>query len=272
MKRISRVTAGCLLAIMAVLLAFTAYGLLEAPVWPEGGTNVLTDGMLTVDISHSDSGYVIISSEPSDKRIRVRVSYRKNQLYYDLDGDGTAIVVPLQFGSGKYEVELFQNTSGKKYAAEGSAEFEAELEDESVAYLVPNQYVDYDADTEAVAISNEICAGLTTDQEKYDAIHDYIVSNYAYDFARAATISSGTLPDIDYCTTNKMGICQDLAATMACMLRVQGVPCKLVVGYIGKYYHAWCGVYIDGVETQSDPTVELGGAPTNMSYSIERWY
>ena len=39
------------------------------------------------------------------------------------------------------------------------------------------------------------------------------------------------------------GICFDYAALMTGMLRSQGVPCKLVVGYAGTAYHAWISVY-----------------------------
>ena len=71
-----------------------------------------------------------------------------------------------------------------------------------------------------------------------------------------------------------MGICQDLAALAACMLRVQGVPTKLMVGYAGKMYHAWNSVVIDGEEVLYDPTLELSaiesGRPTPRSGIIER--
>ena len=43
------------------------------------------------------------------------------------------------------------------------------------------------------------------------------------------------------------GICFDYAAVMAAMLRSQNIPCKLVVGFAGKVYHAWINVYIEGV-------------------------
>lgn len=33
---------------------------------------------------------------------------------------------------------------------------------------------------------------------------------------------------------------------MAAMLRSQGIPCKLVIGYAGTAYHAWINVYIQG--------------------------
>ena len=34
---------------------------------------------------------------------------------------------------------------------------------------------------------------------------------------------------------------------MTSMLRSQGIPSKLVVGYSGSLYHAWINVYINGV-------------------------
>ena len=46
---------------------------------------------------------------------------------------------------------------------------------------------------------------------------------------------------------SKKGICFDYSAVMAAMLRSQGIPCKLVIGYAGKIYHAWIDVYIQGV-------------------------
>ena len=32
---------------------------------------------------------------------------------------------------------------------------------------------------------------------------------------------------------------------MAAMLRSQGIPCKLVVGYAGDIYHAWISVWTE---------------------------
>ena len=41
------------------------------------------------------------------------------------------------------------------------------------------------------------------------------------------------------------GICFDYASLMAGLLRSQGIPTKLVVGYSGTAYHAWISVYLD---------------------------
>ena len=43
----------------------------------------------------------------------------------------------------------------------------------------------------------------------------------------------------------KKGICFDYAALMTAMLRSQGIPSKLVVGYAGTTYHAWISVWTE---------------------------
>jgi len=40
------------------------------------------------------------------------------------------------------------------------------------------------------------------------------------------------------------GICLDYASLMTAMLRSQGIPTKLEVGYAGDVYHAWISVYL----------------------------
>ena len=59
----------------------------------------------------------------------------------------------------------------------------------------------------------------------------------------AKTVKSGYLPVLDAVLEKKSGICFDYAALMTGMLRSQGIPCKLVVGYAGQAYHAWISVW-----------------------------
>ena len=63
----------------------------------------------------------------------------------------------------------------------------------------------------------------------------------------AKTVTSGYLPNVDTILQSKKGICFDYAAVMATMLRTQGIPTKLVVGYAGSAYHAWVSVYINEI-------------------------
>ena len=273
LNRKKRRATVCLMAVFTVCFVVVAAALLENVIWPEAsGENVLKSSELTVDCSHADLGYIMVKGA-SKKGLKVRVSKNGSQLMYDLNPNGEWEVFPLQMGDGKYNISLFTNVSGNKYASSGSVDLNVKVTNPATVYLITNQYVEYTPDTEAVAKSEELCEGLTTDEEKFEAIRTYIRDNYAYDFDKARTVTGGTLPSIDYLWEEGMGICQDLAATAACMLRVQGIPTQLVIGYVNRnYYHAWNSVLIDGKQILYDPTADLGAIPADPSYTVERFY
>ena len=116
-------------------------------------------------------------------------------------------------------------------------------------------------------------AGSETDALKLvEIIYDYVVKNLTYDKHLAKTVKSGYLPVLDNVLAAQKGICFDYASLMTGMLRSLGVPCKLVVGYAGKQYHAWINVwseetgwvdgaiYFDGsVWQRMDPTFASSG-------------
>lgn len=258
-----------LTSMMAVVLAT-----LSDSVWPEAsGTSQRTSGGLTVDFSNAEDGYIMVKGPVSKKKLKVRIALGEQTMTYDLNGQGEYEVFPLQLGSGTYQCTLYKNASGKKYAQDGKVSIQVTLSAENAPFLCPNQYVSYTAETKAVQLSEELCAGLESDREKFEAVRAYIKSGYVYDFVKAATVAGGTMPDIDGCYEKRMGICQDLAALAACMLRAQGVPTKFIIGYVGKNsYHAWNGVIIDGEEILYDPTLDLNGIAANQTYTVERFY
>lgn len=267
-------TGICLVGLLMLMLACAAAGHAAArdAVWPDAaGSEVKKNGKLVLDISNKKQGYVMARVKQAGKhRFKLRMSFGKTELTYDLNQDGDFEVFPLQQGSGSYTISLFENVKGKKYSAQGKVSLKVKLDDENAAFLVPNQYVDYGLFTKAVKKSDELCAGASP-SECYKIITNYITTEFSYDFVRAATVKSGMLPDIDYCYENHMGICQDLSAVMACMLRVQGVPSKLVIGYADKYYHAWNFTVVDGKEQFFDPTVAVGALHAKK-YQVERMY
>lgn len=260
------------LASSLTMIVGAALALYDA-IWPQqSGTNVLTSKSLVVDASNASQGYIMAHGDAGNKRLKLRVTQGQYKLTYDLNTTGEYETFPLQLGDGSYTVELFENVSGKKYSAEGKVSVDVKLDDPYAPFLGPNQYVNYTQDTEAVKTSYELCEGMTDEQEIFETIRSYIKTNYLYDYVKAATVKSGTLPDIDGCYETKMGICQDLAALAACMLRVQGVPTRLMVGYTGKMYHAWNIVIINGEEVLYDPTLELSAIESGQTYTVERYY
>lgn len=187
------------------------------------------------------------AAKKGNKKLKLRVKCGDNTVTYDLDNSGAFETFPLQFGSGSYKLMLYKQVSGNKYSDEGSITLKAELANENSAFLCPNQYVNYTADSPAVLEAEKLCTGLGSDREKFKAICDYVKkSGFSYDFVKAVQVKSGTMPDIETCFKKKKGICQDLSAMVVAMLRAQEIPAKLVIGYADKNYHAWVVAYIDG--------------------------
>ncbi len=275
-ERGCRMKRKILLCLIAALLLSGVCGLLCAAAeakWPQGSSGgQKTNGKMRLDTTNVTEGYFMASVTSKTKhRLKLRVVKDGETLTYDLNGDGDFEVFPLQLGSGKYEVSLYENVSGKKYSSAGKLTINVKLTREDGAFLYPNQYVNYNESTKAIAVANKVCAGKS-EKETYVLIRKYIIDNYGYDFIRAATIKAGELPDIEYCYSKKMGVCQDLSALMVAMLRSQGIPAKLMIGYADKNYHAWTITIIDSKEVFFDPTAALNAISKPISYSVERYY
>ena len=217
------------------------------------GTAVKQNEKAVIDYSNIKDGYVMAKfTAATDKRLKTQIAGPTTTYTYDLPA-GMWVTFPLSDGNGDYKATVLENAGGSKYAAVVSVSFKVALEDEFAPFIRPNQYVDYGVAKKSVEKAAEL-AGATSDPlEKVSKIYDFVVSNLTYDKEKAASVQSGYLPVLDNVLAAKKGICFDYAALMAGMLRSQGVPCKLGVGYAGKTYHAWINVWteetgwVDGV-------------------------
>lgn len=252
----------------AVLFAASGINLPEA-----SGKKVKKDGKMTVDCSNQSEGYIMVKGKQSSKRMKLQIATSGAKLNYDINSDGEYEVFPLQFGSGKYQVSLFENASGKKYSKEGSVKLSVEMPDELRCFLYPNQYVSFDENTACVKYATEMCKDMTDQADIYKAVCNYVTGNFVYDFIKSVTVKPGQLPQIDECWENKMGICQDLSAMTCAMLRSQGVPARLMIGTVGSNtYHAWVVAVVNGEDRFFDPTAELNASSKTETYTTERYY
>lgn len=196
-----------------------------------------------IDYSNISDGYVMVQfTADTDARLKVQVKCEGNTYTYNITPKEW-VVLPLSEGNGEYTVSVFQNVSGSKYATVVSATVNASITDETSVFLYPNQYVDYAVAKNTVAKAASLTKGLKNPLDKVAAIYDFVINTLTYDKEKADTVQSGYLPVLDDVLKAKKGICFDYAALMAGMLRSQGVPCKLVVGYAGSAYHAWINVW-----------------------------
>lgn len=263
-----RTAAAVWIAALAVSAALAA-GLLL----PEQSDDLKKKSGTVVDVGHTDQGYIYVKHKESKKRLKLRISSGSETYTYDLNQNGEFELFPLQMGSGTYKVRVFEQVKGSQYSGVSSISFSADIVDDNLPYLYPSQYVRYDAESEAVAESAVLCAQLDSDQKKADAVEAFVSGKFMYDYMGALLVQdAGTyLPDVDETLASRKGICFDFAALVCCMLRTQGIPTKLVIGYADHAYHAWNQAYIDGEWQLIDTTARITGT-TVMHYTPERWY
>lgn len=199
-----------------------------------------------IDYSNAGNGKVMVNfTGAAGGRLKVQVAAPAITYTYDLP-PGVWTTFPLSEGNGNYKVTVYENVSGTKYATVLSSSFQVTLSSELAPFLGPNQYVDYGGAASTLAKAAELAGTVEDPIGKVEKVYDFVVGNISYDTQKAATVKSGYLPVLDNVLSTKKGICFDYAALMAGMLRSQGVPCKLVVGYAGKAYHAWISVWTEG--------------------------
>lgn len=237
---------------------------------------------ILIDYSNTSEGYVMAKRLHEETgRIKLQILGPTTTYTYNLTGTDWH-TFPLSEGNGNYYVRACENVTGNKYAIVLSTEFSVELENEFAPFIRPNEYVDYAEAEKTLAKAEELAGDIEDPLAKVERVYSYVIENVTYDYDKAANVKSGYLPVLDETLDTKKGICFDYASLMTGMLRSQGVPSKLVIGYAGSVYHAWINVwteemgwvngiiYFDGTEWhRMDPTFASSAEDDSIVNYIE---
>lgn len=209
------------------------------------GVSVASTDKAEIDFSCAEDGYISAVYTGKSERAKLRIKCGDLQYDHDLAADGTREFFPLM-ESGNYSVKVYELVTGKSYGEAASADFKVTIKSSTGMYLYPNKYIDFNSKSVCVKKAAELCAGAEDEVEKIAAIFGYVAGNITYDKQLAATVKSGYIPDPDSTLEKGTGICFDYASLMAAMLRSQGIPTRLVIGYAEPdIYHAWNEVYTE---------------------------
>ncbi len=208
------------------------------------GVTVYGNADATIDASNAADGYVMVSYTGDAAKVRMLIETPAGNTYnYLMDLDGQYDVYPLSEGSGTYKIGVYENLHDDQYAAAFTQSVSVTLKDEYSMFLYPNAYVNFDASSSAVKKGQELASGCNSDIDVVKAVYKYIAGNITYDYDKAETVQSGYIPKVDDTLATGTGICFDYASLMGAMLRSQGIPTRLEIGYAGTEYHAWISVY-----------------------------
>ncbi len=213
-----------------------------------GGTVTLGNESVEIDASNTAEGYIMARYLGNASKIKFFVVTPDNVRYtYDLPPSDTWMTLPLTGGDGIYTLDVREHVEADLYSNLYKETIDVALNDEFRPFLYPNQYTWFTEDSAAVAKASELADGAADGLEVIASIYNYVIENVTYDDEKARTVQSGYLPDVDETLASGTGICFDYAALMTAMLRSQGIPTKLEIGYSGEVYHAWISTYIEEI-------------------------
>jgi len=260
----ARLAAG-LLGLFLCCGCFPAYGTYQAPSYAGAQFHedlAEGDDSVKIDLSATSEGMVALSAH-AEKRLKFQAITGDVTYTYDLANDGTPGVFPLQSGNGHYLFRVLENVAETKYAVLFQKEADVTMTDEFQPFLRPSDYSNYTEDSLCVKKAAELAAGAEDANGVVTAVFDFICSSVVYDTEKAQTVQSGYLPVPDETLTTGKGICFDYASLAAAMLRSQGIPTKVIFGYVSKdeLYHAWNMFY----------TEETGWVTVDYQVSGDSW-
>lgn len=206
-----------------------------------------------IDIQNNQNGTITVKYDNSagDKIKVVVVKSDSTKKYtYDIPTGQKKINCGLSQGNGTYIVKVCKNSSGKKYSVLHTEKVVQKLKDPNQVFLGSNQIVNWTTTNHAITYANQLTKNSKTEMKKIETVYKYIVENYSYDYKKLKKINNttGYIPNIDSVYRSKKGICYDIAALNASMLRSLGIETKLIMGYstqpgLSGVYHAWNKVY-----------------------------
>ena len=210
------------------------------------GKTAYSNSLAAIDASNTAEGYVMVNYKGTNPKVKLQVTGPDTVTYtYNLHGGYETF--PLSAGSGTYKISVYENVTGNQYSTALSQTISVQITNQFGPNLYPNQYVNFNDKSQVVAEAVKLSENCNTDLDVVTKIYNYVTSNISYDHNKAATVQSGYTADVDQIMASGTGICLDYSAVMASMLRSQGIPTRLEVGYAGTAYHAWISTYITDI-------------------------
>lgn len=121
-------------------------------------------------------------------------------------------------------------------------------------------------DIQSAELADDICEGCETDEEKVQAIYQWVIANFEYDFDVKGNSLVPQCSRIRQTIRTKQGVCFDFAHLFSAFCRSQWIPCCIVIGnprYPNNEGHAWNRVYYNGSWWNADVTADIYRVTTN---------
>ncbi len=243
--------------VLTVLTILSALLIISIPTFADAKISVEADkGIFKVNLKASDyTKYKVMVQKGSEKYV------------YNLFQENEEF--PLQMGSGKYTIGVYENTTGKKYKKLNAISKNVTVDD-MVVYKASVQNIHWTQSSKSTELAKALTKEYASDQDRFNAIYAYVVETIVYDYDKANKLrgSGRYIPVNDLTIEQKKGICYDYSSLAASMLRSMGIPAKLAEGKstFTAEYHAWNEIYLDGQWVVVDTTIDAQYAQSGADY------
>ncbi|MDR1904229.1 MAG: transglutaminase domain-containing protein [Treponema sp.] len=177
----------------------------------------------------------------------------------------------LRFGPGAYTVNVYEivsinlsaalgsegDYSGAAYSSPPFASFSVtntrgeDGPDGDGRWIYPSGEAQSD-NFVVINLLNDICWGLNSEEEKIQAIHDYIVRHTVYDAESFLYEDRRKKQDALTVLKNGLAVCQGYSNTAIALLRAAGIPSKRISS--NRMNHGWINIFVNGKWKMADIT------------------
>ncbi len=240
----------------------------DFPAVPGLADNSGADRTTTISISDFDSEYLPMPYAPRRLEANGRWSIDTNSLVVISSARSARARSSATSGLGYTVQSQDVNPSATELANAGVGT----PADASVTAQVPT-----DVPGSIIQLTNRITDGATTPAARAAAIQDYLRDPDNFTYSTAPQPGNGYQALTNFLFRDKRGYCEQFAATMALMARIEGIPSRVAVGFLpgeqnGDTWtisvhdtHAWPELYFADygwVRYEPTPSTVTGRAPS----------
>lgn len=232
-------------------------------------TSVYLMDVLEMEVKTVEAHIIINAKSTTYSKLKAVIVKDGQRYVYNIVDD--LEYLPLQMGSGKYDVNLLGSNDGRRYRKLTSKTFDVVVEDNAV-FLSRSQNINWNIESDLAILAKALTLDAKSDEEKLLNIHSHIIENIKYDYKKAASLPKGYIPNPDLTLEEGQGICYDFASVLAAMMRSVEVPSKLIKGY-SRYtpvYHAWNEILIDDTWWVVDASTDSIFLDNNVKYVVSK--
>ncbi|MCP4500539.1 MAG: transglutaminase domain-containing protein [Deltaproteobacteria bacterium] len=136
---------------------------------------------------------------------------------------------------------------------------------------------------EVLVLLEKITKGAKNDDEVVSRIRDYLMDNFSYTLDQPSGLKKDPLSA--FLLEDRAGHCEYFATAFALLLRLKGIPARVIGGYQGGFYdeedevvvfttrnaHAWVEWFRDGAGWAVDDATPVSGSPGEILEGALAW-